>query len=141
LGVDISKVVPSGNQVRREDVERVHAEMKGKATPPKPIEIMKKPFTGIRKLTGERMAQSVHTTARVALNLDVNAEKIITNRKALEAALGKISYNVLIAEAAGKALKEFPYMNSRLSDDEIWEMKNINIGIAVDTERVCWCRC
>ncbi len=135
LGVDISKVVPSGNQVRREDVERVYAEMKGKTTPAQPIEIIKKPFTGTRKLTSERMAQSVHTTARVALNLDVNAEKIITNRKALEAASGKISYNVLIAEAAGKALKEFPYMNSRLSDDEIWEMKNINIGIAVDTER------
>ena len=135
LGVDISKVIPSGSQVRREDVERVYQEMKNKTSSAPSMDAVKKPFTGIRKLTGERMAQSVHTTARVALNLEVNAEKLTTRRKSLEASLGKISYNILIAEAAGKALKEFPYMNSRLSGDEIWEMNAINIGIAVDTER------
>ncbi len=81
------------------------------------------------------MALSVHTTARVALNLEVNAEKLTARRKSLEDTLGKVSYNILIAEAVGKALIEFPYMNSRLSGDEIWEMKSVNIGIAVDTER------
>jgi pyruvate dehydrogenase E2 component (dihydrolipoamide acetyltransferase) len=135
LGVDISKVVPGGNQVRREDVERAHQEMKGKKALPPVLAAVKKPFTGIRKLTGEHMAMSVHTTARVALNLNVNAEKLIARRKALEAPLSKVSYNVLITEVVGKALQEFPYMNSRLSGDEIWEMKAINIGIAVDTER------
>ena len=135
LGVDISKVIPSGSQVRREDVERVYQEMKSK-TPSEPaMDAVRKPFSGIRKLTGEHMAQSVHTTARVALNLEVKAEKLIARRKALEASLGKVSYNILLAEAAGKALKEFSYMNSRLSGDEIWEMKAVNIGIAVDTER------
>ncbi len=135
LGVDISKVIPSGSQVRREDVERVYQEMKSK-NPSEPVmDVVRKPFSGIRKLTGEHMAQSVHTTARVALNLEVKAEKLIERRKALEASLGKVSYNILLAEAAGKALKEFSYMNSRLSGDEIWEMKVVNIGIAVDTDR------
>ena len=135
LGVDISKVIPSGTQVRREDVERVYQEMQNKTQPASSMDAMKKPFSGIRKLTGERMALSVHTTARVALNLEVNAEKLTLRRKSLETSLGKVSYNLLIAEAAGQALKEFPYMNSRLSGDEIWEMNSVNIGIAVDTER------
>ena len=135
LGVDISKIVPTGNQVRREDIERAYAEMKGQPAIEPALNIIKKPFTGIRKLTGERMAQSVHTTARVALNLEVNAEKLLARRKTLEASLGKVSYNVLIAETAARALNEFLYMNSRLSGDEIWEMSDINIGIAVDTER------
>ena len=135
LGVDLSKVVPIGNQVKREDVERAYQEMKGKTAPVPVLNVVKKPFTGIRKLTGEHMAQSVHTTARVALNLKVNAEKLIAYRKAIEATLGKVSYNVLLAEMVGKALKEFPYMNSRLANDEIWELKNVNIGIAVDTDR------
>ena len=134
LGVDLLKIVPSGNQVKREDVERAYQEMKGKPVPSPVLDAVKKPFAGIRKLTGEHLAQSVHTTARVALNLEVNVEKLIALRKTLEATLGKVSYNVLIAEMVGKALKEFPYMNSRLSGDEIWEMKNVNIGIAVDTE-------
>lgn len=135
LGVDISKVVPTGNQVRREDIERAYTEMKGQPGVEPALNIIKKPFTGIRKLTGEHMAQSAHTTARVALNLEVNSEKLLTRRKTLEAALGKVSYNVLIAETVARALNEFLYMNSRLSGDEIWEMSDINIGIAVDTER------
>jgi len=135
LGVDISKVVPSGSQVRREDVERVYREMQSNSQSAPSTDIVKKPFSGIRKLTGERMAQSVHSTARVALNLEVNAEKLAARRKSLEATLGKVSYTIFIAEAAGMALKDFPYMNSRLSGDEIWEMNAINIGIAVDTER------
>jgi len=135
LGVDISKVIPAGSQVRREDVEKFYQQMKSKTQPAPSIDVVKKPFTGIRKLTGEHMALSVHTTARVALNLEVNTQKLIDRRRSFEASLGKVSYNLLIAEAAGKALKEFPYMNSRLSGDEIWEMKAVNIGIAVDTER------
>ena len=53
----------------------------------------------------------------------------------LENTLGKVSYNILLVEAVAKALKEFPYMNSRLVDEEIWELQQVNIGIAVDTER------
>ncbi len=135
--MDITKVTPSGNQIRREDVERAYQNVQNQKTAPRdPVpEVTKKPYAGIRKLTGEHMAQSVHTTARVALTLDVNAEKLINRRRSLEFTVGKISFNVLIAQAAAKALKEYPTMNSRLVEDEIWEMGNVNIGIAVDTER------
>jgi len=137
LGVDINKVTPSGNQIRREDVERAYAAMQEKAAAPRKesADVTKKAYSGIRKLTGEHMAHSVHTTARVALNLDVNAERLINKRRSLEFTVGKISFNVLIAQAAAKALKEYPNMNSRLVEDEIWEMGNIHVGIAVDTER------
>ena len=135
LGVDISQVIPGGNQVKREDVERYYQETKKDSVPEMQLDFVRKPFKGIRKITGEHMALSVHTTARVALNLSVDVEKLTKKRKALEASLGKVSYNILIAEAVGQALKEFAYMNSRLSNEEIWELKEINIGIAVDTER------
>jgi len=137
LGVDITKVTPSGNQIRREDVERAHLAAQVKPTKPQApeLDVIKKPITGIRKLTGDHMAQSARTTARVALSLDVNVEKLITRRKMLESSLGKVSYIILLAEAVAKALKEFPYMNSRLVDEEIWELQQVNIGIAVDTER------
>lgn len=135
LGVDLSKIIPSGNQIRREDVERAYKATQSKSVAPQVLNVNLKPFTGIRKITADYMTQSVHTTARVALNLDVNAENLVERRKTLEATLGKVSYNVLIAEHVGKALREFPYMNSRLSNDEVWELRNINIGIAVDSER------
>lgn len=135
LGVDLSKIIPSGNQIRREDVERANQATQSKSVAPQVLNVNSKPFTGIRKITADHVTQSVHTTARVALNLDVNAEKLVKRRKTLEATLGKVSFNVLIAEHVGKALREFPYMNSQLSNNEVWELRNINIGIAVDTER------
>jgi pyruvate dehydrogenase E2 component (dihydrolipoamide acetyltransferase) len=137
LGIDINRVIPSGNQIRREDVERAYQDMHegSSSVLPDASDVVKKAFAGIRKITGEHMAVSVHTTARVALSLEVHAGKMMQRRKDLESSIGKVSYNVLLAEAAAKALSEFPYMNSRLEGEEIWEMKHSNIGIAVDTER------
>ena len=137
LGVDIGKITPSGNQIKREDVERAYEQM-AEATNRQfdtTMDAVKKPYSGIRKLTGDHMSQSVHTTARVALNLDVNAEKLMATRKKFIDADKKISFNVLVTYAVAKALREFPYMNSRLVEDEIWELSKINIGFAVDSDR------
>ncbi len=137
LGVDISKVTPSGNQIKREDVERAYQALQGSTAAKKPeaVEATIKPYAGMRKLTGEHMAQSVHTTARVALMLDAKAEKLIAEREAFKEKLGKVSINILMAKRVAEALKEFPYMNAKLVGEEIWEMHPINIGIAVDAER------
>jgi len=133
LGVDISTVTPSGSQIKREDVQRAYKAAGG--TQALEFDANRKPFTGIRKRTADLMAESVHTTARVALNITADAEELIKARKNLEKTAGKVSYNVLIAKAAAESLKEYPYMNARLVDDEIWEIKPVNIGIAMNTER------
>jgi len=133
LGVDISTVTPSGSQIKREDVQRAYEAAGGAKAPD--VDADKKPFIGIRKRTAELMAESVHTTARVALNITADAEALIQARKKLEKSAGKVSYNVLISKAAAESLAVFPYMNARLVNDEIWEIKPINIGIAMNTER------
>ncbi len=51
-------------------------------------------------------------------------------------AAGKqVSYNVLLASLAGRALGEYSYMNTRLEGQEIVTLPEINIGIAVDTSK------
>jgi len=137
LGVDITNITPNGNQIKREDVERAH-KLKHKSNKIMSGELTagsKKPYSGIRKLTGDLMALSVHTTARVALNLEVNAEKLISKRKSLFQSGNNLSYDIIIAKAVADALSEHLYMNSRLIEDEIWEFTQINIGIAVDSDR------
>jgi pyruvate dehydrogenase E2 component (dihydrolipoamide acetyltransferase) len=49
----------------------------------------------------------------------------------------KPGYNDLIGLIAAKSLKEFPYMNARLSKDgsQIEYLDDVNLGFAVDTER------
>ncbi len=134
LGVDINLIVPSGSQIRREDVQQAF-NAAGKSKTTKPAGVTVKPYSGIRKRTGEAMAVSARTTVQVPLFLEADAEGLLKQRKALESSAGKISYNILLAKLTAKALTEFPYMNAQLSGDEIWEYQQINIGIAVDSEK------
>ena len=134
LGIDINSIVPSGSQIKREDVQLAFNTVnKSKMT--KPTTATVKPYSGIRKQTGEAMAASTNKTARVPLFLEANAEGLLKQRKAMEGSVGKISYNVLLAKLTAEALVEFPYMNTQLSGDEIWEFQHVNIGIAVDSEK------
>ena len=134
LGIDINSIVPSGSQIKREDVQLAFNTVnKSKTTKPDAGTV--KPYSGIRKRTGEAMAASTSKTARVPLFLEANAEGLLKQRKAMEGSVGKISYNVLLAKLTAEALVEFPYMNAQLSGDEIWEFKQVNIGIAVDSEK------
>jgi pyruvate dehydrogenase E2 component (dihydrolipoamide acetyltransferase) len=134
LGVDLASIVPEGQFISRSDIQRAYDEQKAE-TASSGVEAVRKPLQGIRKLTAEHMAASAHTTARVALTVSVDAEALIAKREGAKAEDNKISYNVFLAQAAAQALREFPYMNSRLVEDEVWEIKEFNIGIAVDTER------
>jgi len=134
LDIDINSIVPSGSQIKREDVQLAfNAANKSKIT--KPAAVTVKPYSGMRKRTGEAMAVSTSKTARVPLFLEANAEGLLKQRKAMDSSVGKISYNVLIAKLAAEALVEFPYMNTQLSSDEIWEFRQVNIGVAVDSEK------
>jgi len=134
LGIDINSIVPSGSQIKREDVQLAfNTANKSKMT--KPTAATVKPYSGIRKRTGEAMTASTSTTAQVPLFLEANAEGLLKQRKAMEGSIGKISYNVLLAKLTAEALVEFPDMNAQLSGDEIWEFQHVNIGIAVDSEK------
>jgi pyruvate dehydrogenase E2 component (dihydrolipoamide acetyltransferase) len=134
LGVDIKSIESNGSQIRREDVQQVFDSMNA-SKPTRPAAVTIKPYSGIRKRTGEAMAASSTSTAQVPLFLEADAEGLINKRNELEGSIGKISYNVLLAKLAAEALIEFPYMNSQLSGDDIWEFKQVNIGIAVDSEK------
>ena len=134
LGIDINSIVPSGSQIKREDVQLAF-NTANKSKMIKPDAATVKPYSGIRKRTGEAMVASTYKTARVPLFLEANAEGMLKQRKAMEGSVGKISYNVLLAKLTAEALVEFPYMNTQLSGDEIWEFQHVNIGIAVDSEK------
>jgi pyruvate dehydrogenase E2 component (dihydrolipoamide acetyltransferase) len=133
LGVDISKIVPRGSRIKREDVLAAHEAAKGKGGPE--IRGTKKPMTRIRRKIAEHMNQSARSVARVGLTLEADVTALIDWRAGLETDGAKVSYNVLLAKLVGTALREFPYMNARLDDDAILEIDDVNVGIAVDAER------
>jgi pyruvate dehydrogenase E2 component (dihydrolipoamide acetyltransferase) len=100
------------------------------------------PLTGVRRIIAERMAASVHTAARVTLVTEADATAFVEAREQLKASLADAwgfapGYNDLLGIIVARALREFPYMNARLSADgqAIERLSVVNLGMAVDTER------
>ena len=89
-----------------------------------------------------RTTASVPTAARVTLVIEADATQFVQAREQLKASVAESwgfapGYNDLIALIVAHALKEFPFMNARLSSDgaNIEWLSHINLGMAVDAER------
>ena len=139
-GVDLHTITGSGpgGKIVKNDVAR--------AIPQPAInnlqaEILERiPLKGVRAIIADRMAASVHTTARVTLVTEVDATEFVAARTRIKQKVEKEwgfapGYNDLLAKILAVALRQFPYMNARLAPDAIEIMSHVNIGMAVDTER------
>ena len=90
------------------------------------------PYSGIRKVIGERMAQSKFTAPHLYFMQKVNLDKLLDLRKQInDSQEKKTSVTDYIAKAVVKALKTYPELNESLVGDKIVKYKSINIGIAV----------
>lgn len=133
-----------GGKIVKEDVQKkldglVEAEEFAKADKiAQPVTSV--PFTGIRKIIADRMAASVHTSARVTLVMEVDATAFVAARERMKVNYAKEwgfapGYNDLLAKVVAQALVKFPYMNAQLHGEEIQYLETVNLGMAVDTER------
>jgi pyruvate dehydrogenase E2 component (dihydrolipoamide acetyltransferase) len=98
------------------------------------------PLKGVRAVIAERMAASVHTTARVTLISEVDASSFVQARTRIKEQVEKDwgfapSYNDLLAKVVAAALRQCPYMNARLTENAIERLGHIHLGMAVDTDR------
>jgi pyruvate dehydrogenase E2 component (dihydrolipoamide acetyltransferase) len=134
LGVDISKIVPRGGRIKREDVLAAHEAQKSQPSKA-PISEIRTAGPSLRKKIAEHMSQSARTVARVGLTLEADARLLVEWRNRSKTSENQVSYNILLAKIVAKALQEFPYMNSQWINDEVIQNPEINIGIAVDTDR------
>jgi len=78
---------------------------------------------------------SVHVTALIEVDM-LKIHSFIQNRKNdfLEKEGVKLTYMPFIADAAVKALKEYPLVNSSIDGTTIYQKKYINLGIAIAME-------
>jgi pyruvate dehydrogenase E2 component (dihydrolipoamide acetyltransferase) len=136
LGVDLSQVSGTGDggRVTRRDVEAAAApEREGPTV---------RPLSGVRRIIAERMGTSAQTAARVTLVREVDATELVHARERLKETVAEDwgfvpSYSDLLGVIVARALREFPYMNARLTADgtAIEQLPAVNLGVAVDTER------
>ena len=98
------------------------------------------PMKGIRAIIAQRMATSSQTTAAVTLFTTVDATEFVAAREKMKEAyateLGfNIGFNDVLAYIVARCLVEFSYMNVRLEESSIRHLPDVNVGMAVDTER------
>ena len=105
------------------------------------------PLTSLRRVIGERMSQSAFSAPHVTLMTEAEATNLVSARAQLNEELAlppasggdrggtRISFNTLFAALVARALREHPQLNSRLESDGIHLLSQINIALAVDTER------
>ena len=156
-GLDVASLTGTGigGRITKKDVEKALAE---RAAPPPPApapapaaapvaqplpeaEVLeRKPLTGVRKIIAQRMGESVHTTARVTLVMEADMTELVAMRAKLKAQVAEEwgfapGYNDLLAFVVARLLRQYPFMNARLTPDAIEYMAHVNLGMAVDTER------
>jgi len=156
LGVDLATVAGTGpgGRITKTDVEDaarppappVEAPVAVPASIPAiaPVEraIERIPMAGLRGIIAQRMAASDEATASVTLVTEADAGSFVEAREQLKAAVTEEwgfapGYNDLLGVIVARALREFPYMNARLSEDggALEHLPYVNVGMAVDTER------
>ncbi len=143
MGIDYTKVTPKGVRITKADIlaykEAAPAAAPAAAAPAAaPAARNTVPYTGIRKVIGSRMVESTVTKPVAVLTVSVDMTKLIAWRKEInENADIKVGFNELIAKACARALQDHPMINAQLAGDgdTINIMDEINIGIAVDTDR------
>lgn len=145
LGVDLAAVSGTGvgGRIMKEDVVAAAGPVLGPAPVQAEAPVVESvPVTRMRRIIAERMLASHQATARVTLVTEADATRFT---EALEKAKALVTeewgfspgYNDLLGIIVCRALREFPYMNARLSADsrEIEQLPFVNLGMAVDTER------
>lgn len=155
MGLDLSGLQGSGpsGTVTKADVEdAIREKLTSTKTPSQPsmpsvyyskVDVIdREPIKSVRKLIFERMGSSVHTTARVTEVTEADATDLVATREIFKGVISEKwgftpGYNDLLGYIVAHTLSELPYMNARLSQDgsAIEILGDVNLGIAVDTER------
>lgn len=143
LGLELAGVMGSGpgGRVLEEDVLRAAAALiRGRAvapqTPAAPSGMVETvPLAGVRGIVSRRMAESARETARVTLFRDVDAGRVMELRERLKDEGVEITYNDILVRVCAAALRRHPEANARMGEGQIERLAEVNIGLAVDTER------
>lgn len=98
-----------------------------------------------QKVTAARLLQSKQTIPHYYLSTEVTMDTLLALRAKRNAALvlaaakgapgGKVSVNDFVIKAAAAALRKVPEVNSQWNETSIRRFKNVDVSVAVQTER------
>nr|CAG4651961.1 EOG090X08YX [Triops cancriformis] len=97
------------------------------------------PVSNIRGVIAKRLLQSKQTIPHYYLSVDVTMDEILKLREELNEILGKdsgkLSVNDFVIKATALACKKVPEANSSWQDSHIRQYNNVDVNVAVSTDR------
>ncbi|GAA0232465.1 dihydrolipoamide acetyltransferase family protein [Saccharothrix mutabilis subsp. mutabilis] len=102
-----------------------------RATAAQPVVARRIPLRGLRGAVAEKLATSRREIPEATVWVDVDATGLLDAR----AALPGVSLLALLARFTVLGLRKFPELNSRVEQDEIAVLDEINLGFAAQTDR------
>lgn len=156
-GIDLATIVPEDrDKIQRKDIEKAlalrAAVAAAKAAPvaqpaaqpvaapvTAPLAGRAVPMTQVRRVIAQRMAESAQTTAAVTEFTEADVTKLVEFREQVKASMQAAgmpapSYTDLFIKLTALALREHPALNSVLAGDEIIQMNDVHMAVAVDTD-------
>ncbi|MHA1230357.1 MAG: 2-oxo acid dehydrogenase subunit E2 [Candidatus Helarchaeota archaeon] len=134
--VDLSNIVgtgPNGRIIERDIINYLNSRKERK------IEAKTIPLEGIRKIIADKMSFSLSNIPQLTYTSEVDMSEAIRVRKYLLEQYSsegiKITLTDIIIKAVIETIKKYPIFNSMLKDDKIIINDEINIGVAVATDR------
>ncbi len=142
--LDLASVSGSGEggRIVKKDIES--AIKSGGSTAPKSSvdyssmasgESIEIPLSQMRKTIAKRLGESKFSAPHFYLTIDINMDRSVEARKAINAkGEYKISFNDIIVKASALALKKHPMVNASWMGDKIVINGHVDIGVAVAVE-------
>jgi pyruvate dehydrogenase E2 component (dihydrolipoamide acetyltransferase) len=148
LGIDLSQVRPAdpSGVIRRCDVEAFSAAPANSASAgpaslsPSPngsSGIERVPLVGLRKVMADKLSASRREIPEATVWVDVDATGLLEARQALNTARPDepVSVLALVARFCVLGLRRYRELNSRIADDAVEILPDINLGFAAQTPR------
>lgn len=136
--IDLSQVLGSGpdGRITKEDV-LAYSSGSQSSSSASPSERLRE-LTPIEKVVAERMAQSNHEVPHfhISINCDISkANKLRKEYNNSEEAKVHLSITDVVVWAVGRELQNHPALNASFNNNQVVEKIDVNIGLAVDTDK------
>jgi pyruvate dehydrogenase E2 component (dihydrolipoamide acetyltransferase) len=138
-GLDLTGVPGTGprGRIMRQDVEGALGQQDLQQAPDTvAAPVGPEALSGLRAIIAQRLTASWRERPHVTVTTEADATNLVAARQQATAELErKVSYDALLVALVARALREHPAVNVRLTGTGLEQLSEINIGVAVDTER------
>jgi pyruvate dehydrogenase E2 component (dihydrolipoamide acetyltransferase) len=148
LKVELSQVLPAvpGARITTEDVQRSYdqalaeqAKPETNATASGDLPGHHVALTEMRRLTGQRMLESVQSIPQFSVSADADVTRLLAIKDSLnrdhKQPQDKITLTALIIYLTARALRKNPELNARFDDGSLWVYDTVHMAVAIDTPR------